>query len=138
MKSIHLALVAAFPAALCLAGSAGAGSAAQTPAAAGSPPGQTQPQAQTRQVRPREPEAQPRASTMPTSSPASPGMQTDNPANPSGRFSTLAGSKGYVTRNGAASDAWLMRHFPACDANHDGRITRDEYDACHQQNPPRQ
>lgn len=37
---------------------------------------------------------------------------------------------GYLTREGAGSDAWLSRHFQRCDADRDTRLTRAEYDAC--------
>lgn len=55
-----------------------------------------------------------------------------------GNFSALAGSKGYITQSGAASDAWLEQHFARCDTNRDGRVTRKEYEQCRKQNPPRQ
>lgn len=50
-------------------------------------------------------------------------------------FSSLAGSKGYVTRADAQNDPWLARHFDQCDQNRDGKITRSEYRACHRRNP---
>lgn len=46
-------------------------------------------------------------------------------------FRSLAGSKGYVTRNEARQDRWLSNHFSQCDTNHDGRISQSEYQQCH-------
>ena len=46
-------------------------------------------------------------------------------------FATLdAGHAGYVTRGQAKGDPWLSQHFDACDADHDGRLTRPEYTTC--------
>lgn len=47
-------------------------------------------------------------------------------------FDALAGSKGYVTQQDAQRIPWLNQHFAQCDANGDGRITRDEYSRCRQ------
>lgn len=49
-------------------------------------------------------------------------------------FSSLAGSKGYVTQSDARNDPWLAHHFDQCDKNQDGRITRSEYRECHRRN----
>ncbi|HEY8230818.1 MAG TPA: hypothetical protein VIG31_10245 [Rhodanobacteraceae bacterium] len=48
-------------------------------------------------------------------------------ASPSTSFDDLAGSKGYITQQDAQHDAWLSGHFSECDANHDGKLTRQEY-----------
>lgn len=45
-------------------------------------------------------------------------------------FSSLAGSKGYVTQSEARKDPWLSSHFQQCDRNHDGKLTRTEYRKC--------
>lgn len=47
-------------------------------------------------------------------------------------FEQLAGTKGYITQQDAQRSPWLSRHFAQCDANGDGRITRDEYSRCRQ------
>lgn len=49
-----------------------------------------------------------------------------------GDFDALAGSQGYVTYQGAQHDPWLASHFSECDTNHDGHVTRQEYDQCRQ------
>lgn len=51
-------------------------------------------------------------------------------------FDQLAGGKGYVTAQDAGNNAWLASHFDQCDADRDGKLTRDEFDRCTQgQNP---
>lgn len=55
-------------------------------------------------------------------------------AGPSTSFDDLAGSKGYITQQDAQHDAWLSGHFSECDANHDGKLTRQEYAQCMQKN----
>lgn len=50
----------------------------------------------------------------------------------SASFDDVAGSKGYITRQDAQRIPWLDQHFPQCDANGDGRITRQEYSQCRQ------
>ncbi|WIG55348.1 MAG: hypothetical protein OJF61_001134 [Rhodanobacteraceae bacterium] len=60
---------------------------------------------------------------------AAAGGTTGGPTTP---FDVLAGSKGYVTQQDAQRDAWLGAHFNACDANHDGKLTRQEYAQCAQ------
>lgn len=47
-------------------------------------------------------------------------------------FEQLAGNKGYITQQDAQRVPWLSQHFAQCDANGDGRITRDEYSRCRQ------
>lgn len=134
MKRRHLSMIVALPLALAFAGAAGA---QQAP--------QSQPQQQP------QPQTQPMQQTIPPTSTET--MQcasgtncydnstTDRDANGNGmrnRFSSLAGSKGYVTQSEAGGDPWLANHFPQCDANHDGRLTRSEYRTCHRQNDRRQ
>lgn len=51
---------------------------------------------------------------------------------PKASFNDLAGSKGYITQQDAQRDAWLGTHFSACDANHDGKLTQQEYTQCTQ------
>ena len=49
-------------------------------------------------------------------------------------FSTLdAQSHGYLTQQDASQNSWLGMHWSQCDADHDGKVTRSEYDACSQQ-----
>lgn len=55
-------------------------------------------------------------------------------AAPSASFDDLAGSKGYITQEDAGHDAWLSGHFSGCDSNGDGKLTREEYAQCMQQN----
>ena len=52
---------------------------------------------------------------------------------PTTSFNDLAGSKGYVTQQDAQRDSWLGAHFNACDANHDGKLTQQEFAQCTQQ-----
>lgn len=53
-------------------------------------------------------------------------------AGPTASFNDLAGSKGYVTQQDAQRDAWLATHFSSCDADHDGKLTQQEYTQCTQ------
>lgn len=53
---------------------------------------------------------------------------------PSTSFDDLAGSKDYITKDDAKRDAWLSGHFSVCDSNNDGKLTREEYAKCMQQN----
>lgn len=64
-----------------------------------------------------------------TSSAAAGAGTTAGPTTP---FNDLAGSKGYITQQDAQRDAWLGAHFSACDANHDGKLTQQEYTQCTQ------
>ncbi|HEX6612688.1 MAG TPA: hypothetical protein VF022_02335 [Rhodanobacteraceae bacterium] len=49
-------------------------------------------------------------------------------------FSTLdTQGNGYLTQQDAAQNSWLGMHWSQCDADHDGKVTRSEYDACSQQ-----
>jgi hypothetical protein len=54
------------------------------------------------------------------------------------QFSTIAGTKDYISKDDAAQDTWLNSHFVQCDTDHDGKVTRAEYEACRVQNPPMQ
>lgn len=122
-----LVWLAAMPLALLVVGAAAA-QAAPPPLQTGeTPPGQMQPRSSTSApMRP-----------MPDSSPAARATHMQNQIRKQpGSFAALAGSKGYITQGGAASDAWLDQHFAQCDTNHDGRITRKEYERCRRQNPP--
>lgn len=47
-------------------------------------------------------------------------------------FDEIAGNKGYVTQQDAQHDPWLAQHFSQCDANGDGKVTRQEYSQCRQ------
>lgn len=142
MKRSHLSLAAALPVALLFACAANAQT-TPSPAETTEAPSQEMQQEKMQQTSPEqaqehETEAQQRATALPQSSPANRTMHMENRSR-TGRFSTLAGSKGYITQSGAASDAWLSQHFSACDSNHDGRITRSEYTECRdQKNPPQQ
>lgn len=49
------------------------------------------------------------------------------------KFSTLAGSKGYVTRADMSGHRWWANPFSQCDSNHDDKLTRSEYDTCRTQ-----
>ena len=51
---------------------------------------------------------------------------------PTTPFNDLAGSKGYVTQQDAQRDPWLGTHFSACDSDHDGKLTQQEYTQCTQ------
>jgi hypothetical protein len=49
-------------------------------------------------------------------------------------FSTLdTRGNGYLTQQDASQNSWLGMHWSQCDADHDGKVTRTEYDACSQQ-----
>ena len=37
---------------------------------------------------------------------------------------------GYVTKEEAKNDKWLMRHFNQCDTDHNGKVSQPEYKAC--------
>jgi hypothetical protein len=52
-------------------------------------------------------------------------------------FATLDRShKGYLETKDVASNKYLAGHFQECDANHDGRLDRDEVSSCLKQVPP--
>lgn len=55
-----------------------------------------------------------------------------NMGGPTTPFGDLAGTKGYITQQDAQRDAWLGTHFSACDADHDGKLTQQEYTQCTQ------
>jgi hypothetical protein len=57
---------------------------------------------------------------------------TGTMAGPTTPFNDLAGSKGYITQQDAQRDAWLGTHFSACDSDHDGKLTQQEYTQCTQ------
>jgi hypothetical protein len=90
---------------------------AQTaPHPADTPPNQTPP--------PTDTPMQPRTN-MPTTGPRT--MPMSAPPD----FATLdATGMGYLTQQQASADPWLQAHFAACDANHNGQVTRAEYAAC--------
>jgi hypothetical protein len=49
-------------------------------------------------------------------------------------FSSLdTQGNGYLTQQDASQNSWLGMHWAQCDADHDGKVTRTEYDACSQQ-----
>lgn len=46
-------------------------------------------------------------------------------------FSTLdKRNKGTLSKADVKGDAWLSKHFEKCDTDHDGTLSRDEYEAC--------
>ncbi|HXS73209.1 MAG TPA: hypothetical protein VN725_04135 [Rhodanobacteraceae bacterium] len=58
------------------------------------------------------------------------GMQSATPPS----FSTLdTQGNGFLTQQDAAQNSWLGSHWAQCDADHDGKVTRSEFDACSQQ-----
>ena len=135
MKRQHLSLMAVVPAALLFACAVDA---QQTP------PQTQQPQTQTQQNAPMR-------QTVPTTSAqtmqcASGGNCYDNNttdrdinATDNGnmsrnhpKFSSLAGSKGYVSESDAAGHRWLAGHFGQCDSNHNDKLSRAEYRHCRQ------
>lgn len=117
MNATRLPMIAVVPLALLFACAA---SAQQRPP-------QTPPPTQTQPIQP----------AMPATTPANPDMPMsgNGTRNGSESFSVLAGSKGYVTLREAASDPWLANHFAECDTDHNGRVTRAEYNQCHRQQP---
>ena len=49
-------------------------------------------------------------------------------------FSSLdTQGNGYLTQQDASQNSWLGMHWAQCDADHDGKVTQSEYDACSQQ-----
>jgi hypothetical protein len=53
------------------------------------------------------------------------------PARPA--FDTLDAKKiGYLTQQDAAGNQWFKANFSKCDADHDSRVTRDEFVKCSQ------
>ena len=132
MKRQHLPAIVALPAALLFACAAGA---QQTPTQTQQPQPQTQQNPPTQQV--------PTTSSQ-TMQCANGGNCYDNdttdrdtgPATPHNarrgkqEFSSLAGSKGYVSESDAASQPWLAGHFSQCDKNQDGKLSRSEYKHC--------
>ena len=52
-------------------------------------------------------------------------------------FATLdRNTKGYLTNDDVSADPFLTRNWTKCDANHDGKLTIDEYMICTRENPP--
>lgn len=78
----------------------------------------------------------PSATTAQPMGAGSSGMPGSNgsvgPTGTSPGFEDVAGSKGYITRQDAQRLPWLQSHFSQCDANGDGRVTREEYSQCRQ------
>jgi hypothetical protein len=57
-------------------------------------------------------------------------MKQANAARPD--FSTLDTKKtGKLTAADVHSNQWLSKNFSKCDTDHDGTLSRDEYEACH-------
>ena len=57
-------------------------------------------------------------------------MKLANAARPD--FNTLdTKKKGTLTAADVKSDKWLSKNFAKCDTDHDGTLSRDEYDNCH-------
>ena len=138
MKRQHLSLIATVPAALLFACAAGAQ--------------QTPPQTQQPQPQPQTQQTPPMQQTVPTTSAQT--MQcanggncydnntTDRDTHAMGnrnaprnnqQFSSLAGSKGYVSESDTAGHQWLASHFSECDSNHDDKLSRPEYRHCRQE-----
>jgi hypothetical protein len=79
------------------------------------------------------PETPPPASTSGMSGSMSGGMNSGSTTTPP-PFSTLdTQGNGYLTQQDASQNSWLGMHWSQCDADHDGKVTRTEYDACSQQ-----
>jgi len=58
------------------------------------------------------------------------GMKQANAARPD--FSTLdTKNKGSLTAADVRNNAWLSKNFSRCDSDHDGTLSRAEYEACH-------
>lgn len=56
-----------------------------------------------------------------------------NSGQPPASFSTLdTQGNGYLTQQDASQNSWLGMHWAQCDADHDGKVTRMEYEACSQ------
>jgi hypothetical protein len=136
MQRQHLSLMAVVPAALLFTCAAGAQQA---------PPQTQQPQPQTQQNAPMQQQTVPTTSAQ-TMQCASGGNcydnnTTDRDVNATGnrntprnhpKFSSLAGSKGYVSESDVAGHRWLAGHFSQCDSNHNDKLSRAEYRHCRQ------
>jgi hypothetical protein len=58
------------------------------------------------------------------------GMKQANASRPD--FNTLDTKKrGHLTADDVRSNTWLSKNFSKCDTDHDGSLSRAEYDACH-------
>jgi hypothetical protein len=58
------------------------------------------------------------------------GMRQANAARPD--FSTLdTKNKGSLKPADVKNNAWLSKNFSKCDTDHDGSLSRAEYEACH-------
>jgi hypothetical protein len=59
---------------------------------------------------------------------------TDNDNTPRNNleFSSLAGSKRYVSESDTAGHQWRASHFSECDGNYDDKLSRAEYRHCRQ------
>lgn len=58
------------------------------------------------------------------------GMRQANASRPD--FSTLdTKNKGSLKASDVKGDAWLKKNFSRCDSDHDGSLSRAEYEACH-------
>lgn len=52
-------------------------------------------------------------------------------------FATLdRNTKGYLSNDDVSADPFLTENWTKCDANHDGKLTIDEYMICTRENPP--
>lgn len=143
MKRRHLSMIVALPVALAFACAA---SAQQTPSQTQpQPPPQTQmPQQQMQQMQQmRQQQMQPAVPTTTQTRQCAAGTNcydnnttdrdTHRMSHAAPKFSTLAGSKGYVTQADTSGHRWWANHFSRCDSNHDGKLTRSEYNACRTQ-----
>ena len=52
-------------------------------------------------------------------------------------FATLdRNTKGYLSNDDVSADPFLTQNWTKCDADHDGKLTIDEYMICTRENPP--
>lgn len=74
---------------------------------------------------------------QPTTNQANKEMQSQkqDPLNMQGSdaedWSMLKGhEQGYVAKTDTLPNSWLAQNFAACDVDHDGKVTQDEYAKC--------
>jgi hypothetical protein len=46
------------------------------------------------------------------------------------------GSKGYLSNDDVSSDPFISQNYPKCDADHDGKLTWDEFKTCTHNHTP--
>ncbi len=64
------------------------------------------------------------------------GGQTGDEAGTNTFDSMDANRHGYLTPSDVASNSQLNHRFKSCDTNHDGQLSRDEYNACMKKTSP--